>query len=265
MFGAIKKVPTKCPLCGFEQLEPPGLISTYCRGCGDHYSVAEPLPTQPPRHARSPLHELRAKLQARHQRHIICHECGNEHVVLPHSPATICPSCGTQIDLQDVHIRTHTTRIVHTRGSVHVEAEGFLNATSVTCANGYVEGRIAGKVTCSGTLRLRGSGLCRAQITTKHLIIDRGANLRFASPIFADEIVVRGFIEAEIRCGGTLRIGRFGGLEGDVQTRAMAVDKGGHYLGDVEVSMSISLPDISPIEEEPIRVLPGWQTRLAFG
>jgi len=45
----------------------------------------------------------------------------------------------------------------------------------------------------------------------------------------------------------------------------MAVDKGGHYLGDVEVSMSIRLPDTSPTVEEPIRVLPGWQTRLAFG
>lgn len=267
MFGSAKKVPTTCPHCGFVQMEPRGLISTYCRGCGDHYAVAV-APAPAPRSApvRPALAErLREKLLLVRPRAVRCHECGHPHTVPAATLATQCPACGADIDLHDLTITGHSTRVVQTRGTIHVGREGFLNATRVDCGHAIVEGRIAGKVTCTGTLRLRGGGLCRARIHTRRLMVDRGANLRFAATIYAGEVLIRGPVEADIVCAGPLHIGRHGLLEGDVQARAMHVDKGGGYSGRVEISPGIALPRPDQAERPALRVLPGWQTRLAFG
>jgi cytoskeletal protein CcmA (bactofilin family) len=266
MFGSIKKIPTECPHCGFVQNEPVGLISTYCRGCGDHYSVVPR--TAPPvvPAIKAPFRKaVREKLLAPSTRRVVCHKCEHPHEVHSQMPSTVCPACGTTITLQDFEFLGHSTRIIQTRGTVHVGPEGFLNATRLVCGNAFIEGRVAGRITCSDTLRLRGSGLCRAQITTRTLIVDRNTILRFTSKIHADEIVIRGQVEADVECVGTLHIGRYGGLEGNVQARAMVVDKGGQYAGEVQVSTSIIRPEAAPSEEREIRVLPGWQTGLAFG
>ncbi len=273
MFGSAKKVPTSCPHCGFVQMEPRGLISTYCRGCGDHYSVAAPAPAVPPastairsRRAQPDLTErLREKLRLSRPRSIRCHECGHTHTVPPPTPFTQCPACGTGIELRDITITTHSTRIVQTRGTVHIEKDGFLNATRVDCGHAVVEGRIAGRVTCEGTLRLRGEGLCRALIRTRRLFIDRGGPLRFTSTIYAEEIILRCPVEADIVCAGRLHIGRHGALEGQVFARGMTVDKGGAYSGDVEISPGVELPRPAGRPEPAPRVAPAWSARLAFG
>jgi len=264
MFGGVRKVPTECPHCGHVQQEPAGLISTYCRGCGDHYSVRRQAPSAAaPR--PSAAQPARKKIPAPPGRHVACHECGHEHDAAPHAETTACPSCGTTISFHDIEILGHSTLVVHTRGSVHVGRDGFLNSTRVVCGSAFVEGRIAGKVTCEGTLRLRSSGICRAQITTKTLIIDRGASLRFSTTLRVGEIVIRGRVEADVECSGTLHIGRYGALEGDIRARSMIVDKGGSYAGDVQVATSIERPEENPREERELRVLPAWSTGLAFG
>ncbi|MGH8047133.1 MAG: bactofilin family protein [Chthoniobacterales bacterium] len=264
MFGGIRKVPTTCPHCGHVQQEPAGLISTYCRGCGDHYAVrreAPPIAAQKP----SLPQRVREKIIPRQPHRIACHECGHEHAATTHAESTACPACGANIELRDIEILGHSTRIVHTRGTVHVGREGFLNSTRIVCGSAFVEGRIAGRITCEGTLRLRGHGICRAQITTKTLIIDRGASLYFPSTLHVGEVLIRGRVEADVECTGTLHIGRYGGLEGDIQARSMIVDKGGFYAGEVQVATSISRPEESPRDDRELRVLPAWQTRLAFG
>lgn len=268
MFGGIHKVPTTCPHCGFVQNEPRGLISTYCRGCGGHYSVA-PAEQAPPRpHVHSALAErLRETLHLPRKRRIACHSCGCKVAVPVHAEtASVCPSCGTTIHLHDITIHGHVTRPVHTRGTIHVGREGYLNAMRVACGNAIVEGRIAGRVTCEGTLRLRGEGVCRAQISTRRLIIDRGAELRFPFTIYADEVIIRGRIEADVHCAGSLHIGRTGGLEGDVEARAMLVDKGGSYAGDVKVHADVKRPEREVTDEPDVRPISAWHApRLAFG
>jgi cytoskeletal protein CcmA (bactofilin family) len=180
--------------------------------------------------------------------------------------ASVCPSCGATIHLHDVEIHGHCTRAIHTRGTVHVGREGYLNAMRVDCGNAIVEGRIGGRVTCEGTLRLRGEGVCRAQITTRRLLVDRGADLRFPFTIHADEVLVRGAVEADMICAGSLHIGRTGGIEGDLEARALVVDKGGRCIGDVRVRADVQRPEREASPEPDIRVLPAWQPpRLAFG
>ena len=264
MLGSIKKLPTECPHCGFVQSEPAGLISTYCRGCGDHYTVA-PRDPQPVVVKPSLPERMREKLLAKPARRIACHQCGHEHDSRTTAPNTACPACGATIHLCDIDILGHSTRVIQTRGTLHIGRDGFLNATRVACGNAFVEGRIAGKVTCENTLRLRGGGLCRAQITAGRLIIDRNTTLRFTSTLHVGEIIIRGHVEADVECAGTLHIGRYGGLDGDVQSRAMIVDKGGHYAGEVQVSTRITRPDPSRGDEREDLASPGWQADFAFG
>jgi cytoskeletal protein CcmA (bactofilin family)/ribosomal protein S27E len=264
MFGGIRKVPTECPHCGHVQHEPVGLISTYCRGCGDHYAVRRQSTPVATRSRPSSQHARKKDVSSETLR-VACHECGHEHKAAPHAENTACPACGTTISFHDIEILGHSTRIIQTRGSIHVGREGFLNSTRIVCGNAFVEGRIAGKVTCEGTLRLRGSGICRAQITAKTLIIDRVAALRFPSMLRVGEIVIRGRVEADVECVGTLHIGRYGALEGDIRARSMIVDKGGSYAGDVQVATTIQRPAEEPREERGPRVSPAWRTELAFG
>jgi cytoskeletal protein CcmA (bactofilin family) len=265
MFGSIRKVPTECPHCGHTQQEPAGLISTYCRGCGDHYTVRRQPPPIAVSKKSSLPQRVREKIVPRETQRVACHECGHEHDAAPHAESTACPACGTTIALSDIEILGHSTRIIRTRGTIHVGRDGFLNSTRIDCGSAFVEGRIAGKVTCTGTLRLRGDGVCRAQIATKTLIIDRGASLKFSSTLRVGEIVIRGRVEADVECSGTLHIGRYGGLEGDILARSMIVDKGGFYAGEVQVATSISRPAETRREENEVRVLPAWSAGLAFG
>jgi cytoskeletal protein CcmA (bactofilin family) len=267
MFGSAKKVPTTCPHCGSVQLEPRELISTYCRSCGDHFTVTPaPAPITRALPTPSPLaRRLREKLAIHRRRHVACIQCGHAQHVPAHTQDTQCPACGATIDLHDIQIPGHSTRIVETRGTVHVGRDGFLNSTRVTCGNAFVEGRIAGKVTCEGTLRLRGEGICRAQIRTRRFLIDRGTNLRFLYTIYADEILLRGLVVADIQCAGSLHIGRHGGLDGDVHSRSMIVDKGGFHRGAVEISPRAAEAALPKPKEPEVRVMPGWQARVAFG
>jgi cytoskeletal protein CcmA (bactofilin family) len=264
MFGSATKIPTTCPHCGFVQLEPRELISTYCRGCGDHFHVRS-IAALPPAPRPALAERLRKKLTVPRQRSVACHQCGNSQDVPAHAQSAGCRTCGATIDLTDIEILGHSTRVIQTRGTVHVGRDGFLNSTRIDCANAFIEGRVAGKITCEGTLRLRGEGICRAQIRTQRLLVDRGSNLHFPYTIRAEEVLLRGRVAADVYCSGRLHIGRHGGLEGDLQARAMLVDKGGFYGGNVEISTAI--PNLAPVppEQPEMRVHPAWLPRPAFG
>lgn len=262
MHGGPKKTPSSCPHCGHVQLEPKGLISTYCRGCGMHYSVAEKSPL--PKASTHP-HSLFRKLIPRYKRRVVCLECGHEHTETAEIKATQCPACGAGINLRDIEVTRSSSREINTQGTVHVGRHGYLNSTRIVCGSMLCEGRVAGKITCSGTVRLRGHGICRAQIFAKNLIVDRGAQLQIPYTIHVRDALIRGVVEAEIVCSGVLRVGRNGGLDGDVQARGMAVDKGAYFLGSVEVSAKSSQPITSKEDSVQLRPVPFWNRGFAFG
>ncbi len=259
MFGAIRKIPTTCPHCGFVQNEPRALQSTFCRGCGDHYSTA----AAPANAAATWVTIPRSNPGPRRQ--VECGACGERHRASAHIASSLCPTCGSETDLADVRVSSHFTRSVDTRGSIYVSSTGYLNSPHVRCANAHIEGRFAGRIDCAGTLRIRGEGVCRARIETHTLVIDRGSDFRFTFPIRAEEILIRGQVEADIFCPGTIRVGRYGLLDGDVHTRSLIVDKGGAYEGSVEVATTIidNYPRAGTIHPPELKVHPAWQPIFA--
>ncbi len=78
MFGAIRKIPTTCPHCGFVQNEPRALQSTFCRGCGDHYSTA----AAPANAAATWVTISRSNPGPRRQ--VECGACGERHQASAH-------------------------------------------------------------------------------------------------------------------------------------------------------------------------------------
>ncbi len=266
MFGGIRKLPTDCPHCGFQQSEPAGAISTYCRGCGDHFTVTrnQPAPVRPTLATRLPL-VAPARTRARIAKPVRCEICGTKHSTSPLLHSSLCPTCGTETELADLHIHSHRTLPVDTRGTVHVSRTGFLNATHTRCGHARIEGRFAGRIDCAGTLRIRGEGVCRSRIETHTLIIDRSSDFRFAFPIRAEEILIRGSVSADIFCPGTIRIGRHGTLEGSVHARSLVVDKGGDYQGTVEVATTIidNYPRAGTVRSPEVKVAPAWQPLFA--
>ncbi len=166
----------------------------------------------------------------------------------------------------DVQIFANSTREVTTHGRVRVGRKAFLNSTRIRCAGIQVEGRIAGRVECSGLLRLSGSDECRAQIFSESLLVDRGANIHLQYTAYVGDGVVRGRLEGDIVCSGTLRITKHGVFLGDVDARSLVVDRGGVFSGDVRVESKSNGDEVIEETSEP-KPRPGnlWLPGFAFG
>lgn len=232
MFGRHRSNEVVCPHCGAKQFEPRGVISTYCRTCSAHFS--------PGTHASaiifSPaqIPSSRASRKAKDRR-VACHACGHiqrAHYGVLEAP---CRRCGSLMSYRDVEISAHSTREVSTHGRLLVTRKGFLNSTHVQCDSAQIDGRISGRVECSGLLRLGGSDQCKAQIHTVSLLVDRGANIQLAYTAMIGDGMIRGRVVGDIVCTGSLHIAKHGVLLGEVETRALTVDRGGIYSGDVRV------------------------------
>lgn len=250
MFGRHRTHDVTCPHCGAAQAEPRGVISTYCRSCGMHFSATAPKrPAKPVVIVRQPTRVGR----------VSCFSCGHSQRVHAGVPEAPCRSCGAMMRYADVRIDGHSTRMVETHGRVFVGRKGFLNSTRVVCAGAHVEGRISGRIECGGLLRMGNSYACRAQIHAGSFLVDRGAQLHFAYTVYIGDGIIRGRVEGDIVCSGTLRITKQGAVIGDIDARALMVDRGGIYSGDVRVTPERRSD--APRREERKRDMPdhgGW-------
>lgn len=173
-------------------------------------------------------------------RPVTCHSCGYQQRAHARSGEAPCRRCGAMMVYGNLQISANSTREVATHGRLWVGRKAFLNSTRVRCAGIHVEGRIAGRVECSGLLRMSGADECRAQIFSESLQVDRGANIHLRYTAYIGDGVVSGRLEGDIICSGTLRITKHGVLLGDVDARSLVVDRGGVFSGDVRVESKTS-------------------------
>lgn len=166
---------------------------------------------------------------------------------------------------RDIEISSHSTREICTHGRVLVTRKGFLNSTRVRCASAYVEGRISGRVDCTGTLRLAGVELCKAQIRVANLQVDRGADIALVYTPHIGGGVIAGRLMGDIHCSGPLRVKRHGVLLGDVDAMALTVDRGGIYSGDVRVGYECRQPSAKNVEDSVTGPDAMWLPGFAFG
>jgi cytoskeletal protein CcmA (bactofilin family) len=262
-----------CPQCGASQQESPGVISTFCRACGQHYELDAPKPARRPAPAApapawserlAPLADRLAPLRRRalawaepwlvryepqigklraclHRwrppefKRVRCHECGRLHDVPYLASSTSCPNCNAHLDLQDVLIDKRASRVVRTRGTLTVKKFGYLNNQLTICGRADIGGGAAGKLFCDGETTIRTAGRLNCEIGSRRIRIEKGADVIIAHPIRVHDMVVRGKVTARIYCNGTLRILKHGFLKGEVHARSIMVDRGGLLQAELNI------------------------------
>lgn len=234
MPSPISKSPFRCPRCGFVQLEPPHLISTCCRGCGTFYEV--PRPGAAPQSARLPTISFGGSgVREKPSRGVFCHRCGTTHQVASQARTTICPGCQNAIELVDLEFDTSSSRAVDTRGQVLVGPSAHLSHSWLVCGSCRIEGRVSGPLRAEKEVVLASRSDMACQILAPRVVIDRTHVGSIHPEIDTDELVIRGRLQAAIRCRGRVHITRSGVFTGTLIARAVSVDRGGRLSADCRI------------------------------
>ena len=226
MFRLPQKARFQCPGCGFIQLEPPHLISTFCQSCGEHYEVrqkARPktVPTPPASNSE--------------KRAVLCYRCGKTHPVSTHAANTICPYCNSAIELRDMTVLTPTSRRVDTRGKLTISSAGSLSSSWIVCGSADIAGHVSGSLRSEGEVHLATIGVCACQMTAPSVVVAKHARASFTHPLETGHLEVRGHLAGIIHCCGIVHVRCGGRLEAEVYARSVKVDKGGALLGTCHV------------------------------
>ena len=80
-----EKISADCPHCGFSQLESAFAKSTFCRKCGQHYSIERVL-SKEAASLKEPgfFARLTKAVSGEKERTIHCHSCGHRQIGRAH-------------------------------------------------------------------------------------------------------------------------------------------------------------------------------------
>jgi hypothetical protein len=264
------KKAVSCPKCAASQEEAPGVISTFCRACGNHFELGDkppaatqakvttwsdrltplatrfaPLTKRALRRAEpwllryepqiDKLREYYHRWRPPEFKRVRCHECGRLQEVPYLAASTSCQNCNAHIDLYDVLVEKRISRVVRTRGTLTIKKFGYLNNQVTICGAADIGGGAAGKIFCDGETKIRTAGRLNCEVGSRRIRIEKGADVVVAHPIRVHDMVVSGKITARIYCNGTLRILKRGFLRGEVHARSIMVDKGGLLQAELNI------------------------------
>jgi len=240
------KVSVECPHCGFRQTEYTAAKSSMCRQCGRYFSPFAPqtgLKLRVKEEAAAPQDSsIRQKFEDFWKRQrswvVECFECERKHQVSGAAMSTICPGCSAHIDLRDYKITSGFSRTIRTRGDVHLTAKGDLSSNSVVCRSALVEGKLRGNLHCDDTATINFSGRIPGCLTAKHVIVERRADVDCSRRMRVSSIEVRGKMSGEIIAQTIVTIHKKGSLEGNVTAKAITVEKGGIFSGQLVIGQA---------------------------
>ncbi len=239
---SLVKVSAECPHCGFKQMEYAAAKSSICRQCGRSFSPFAPKPglklrtreEAPPPESSSILGRFEDFWKRQRSSIIECFECKRKQQVSGAATSTICPACSAHIDLRDYKITSGFSRTIRTRGDVHLTSRGDLGSSSVVCRSALIEGRLRGNLHCD-TATINYSGKIPGRISARHIIVDRKADIHCFRSVRAESVEIRGRMSGEIVAQTMVMIHKRGSLEGDVTARAITVEKGGMFSGQLVI------------------------------
>ncbi|PYJ03858.1 MAG: hypothetical protein DME67_01450 [Verrucomicrobia bacterium] len=216
--------------------------SSICRQCGRSFSPFAPKPglklrtreEAPPPESSSIRGRFEDFWKRQRSSIIECFECKRKQQVSGAATSTICPACSAHIDLRDYKITSGFSRTIRTRGDVHLTSRGDLGSSSVVCRSALIEGRLRGNLHCD-TATINYSGKIPGRISARHIIVDRKADIHCFRSVRAESVEIRGRMSGEIVAQTMVMIHKRGSLEGDVTARAITVEKGGMFSGQLVI------------------------------
>ncbi len=238
-----RKIPSQCPKCGFSQPEPPQLISTYCRSCGDYYEVRHRGPEV------SSIQPFVPQSRRRDRVEVSCYRCGGVHCVSQEARNTICPDCNAAIDLEDLSFLSPASRSVDTRGKLVIGPHGSLSSSWIVCGSASIQGAIVGRIISAGEVRIGTNEVCSCHMTAPLIVVEKNRHPTFTHPLQTQRLEVFGCLTGIIHCQGTVHVRRGGRLEAEVHARSVTVEKGGALLGECRVDGDTR---ISPVWGAPL-------------
>ncbi len=249
--------------------------STMCRQCGQHYAPAAPAPAPkfrfkpelPQAVDPSALMRKFEGLWAKERNSVItCFDCGAQQQVSSAASSTICPACSAHIDLQDYKITTSFSRTIRTHGDVNITPRGDLSSNTVICRSALIQGKLRGNLHCAESATIDFTGKIPGRLAAHHVVVERKADVQFFRRLSVKSIEIRGRMSGEIHAQGVVVIHKTGSLDGDVVARAISVEKGGMFSGQLvigeqkltqaELLPAAEKPAPLPAEEAPLLVTP---------
>ena len=241
------KMSAVCPHCGFTQEESILAKSTFCRKCQEHYTMDRALAGE-----RSIVKEpsifskLTRMVVGERQREVCCFSCGHKQTLSTSAQSTMCPGCGAYMDLRDFKIDSPFGRSVQTAGEVHIAPRGDVTSTRLMCGSAFIEGSLRGCIVCTGVGRVKIKGRLAGMLDARHLLVEHGADMEFARLVKTKLFEVKGKARARVVADKVL-IAKGGWLEGTVYARAITVDKGGVFSGELNIGQ-----ESFDVAEEPM-------------
>jgi cytoskeletal protein CcmA (bactofilin family) len=166
-------------------------------------------------------------------RKIRCFSCDHRQEVSSSAHSSLCPSCGSYIDLRDLKIAGPFGRSIQTQGEIHVTSKGELTSARAACGTAILEGKLRGTLVCNGQVRVKTHGKILGGIETHELVIEKRCDAEFVRPLKAHSVEINGKVSARIVCETAVTINKGGYLEGTVYARSISVEKGGMFSGEL--------------------------------
>jgi len=234
-----EKISADCPHCGFTQLESAYAKSTFCRKCGQHYNIEKLLAKEAVSLKGPGFLEKLTKLVTRETyRDVSCFACSHKQTVTSAAQSSLCPQCGSYIDLRDFKISGPFGRSIQTQGEVHILPKGECSAAKVACNSAYVEGRLRGSLFATHEVRIRSQEKIFGSVETKKLIIERKCNCEFMRAVKVQTVEIYGRMSARLYCDGQVKILKGGILEGSLYAKSIVVEKGGIFSGELRIGQN---------------------------
>jgi cytoskeletal protein CcmA (bactofilin family)/ribosomal protein S27E len=260
------KLSVECPHCGFKQMEYAAAKSTMCRQCGSAFSPSAPkfeiklgspreVAAEPaaPTEAPSMLRKFEGLWGKQRNLVVECFECSAKQEVTAAAASTNCPKCSAHLDLRDYKITTSFSRAIRTHGEVYVTARGDLSSSKVICRSLLVEGKLRGDVRCAGTATINYSGKIPGKLAANHLVIERKSDVQFFRRVRVKTIEIRGHMTGEVIAETVVVIHRGASLDGNVTAKAISVEKGGMFSGQLIIGSSgLTQAELLPAAKESL-------------
>ncbi|HEY3601672.1 MAG TPA: polymer-forming cytoskeletal protein [Chthoniobacterales bacterium] len=242
--------------------------STMCRQCGKHFVTAQERPPARPAFdvsggvaaAQSFLQRFEGVWNRPRITSVACFDCGMTQQLNSAATSTICPSCSVHMDLRDYRINTAFSRAIRTHGSVYVTSSGDLSSSSVVCRSAIIEGKLRGSLQCVEKVEFRAPAKVQGKLAAPLVIIGKRADVQFFRQLQVGSIEIRGRMSGEIVAETVVTIRSSGSLDGNVVARAINVEKGGTFTGQLVIGQkkyeqAELLPQLEPASPKTGRKL----------